>query len=346
MEYNFCTLFDSYYLTRGLALYYSLEATCEKFHLYIFAFDDKCHSFLQSLHLKNATIISLKEFEDDDLILIKPTRTIAEYCWTCASSTILYSIKRFKLQHCTYLDADIMFFSSPAPIFEEIGDNSVGITPHNFAPKFTSLEIYGKYCVQFVYFKNDEDGLKALNWWRKSCIEWCYAKLEDGKYGDQKYLDYFRDKFNNVYEITHNGAGVAPWNIANFNLELDDNNINIILRKNSFNKFQLIFYHYQGLKFKSNRRNVIVEASKVKIPKIVLDKIYLPYITRLIKIINRISGSNNLPKNIVFSRKLITIIVFNVKQSLRRFAIIMKMYYFIKKKRYNRPIGIDFRNDS
>ena len=231
MKYNFCTLFDSYYLTRGLTLYNSLEATCEDFHLYIFTFDNECYNVLQRLNLKNATIIHQNDFENEDLLRVKQTRTIAEYLWTCGASTIWYSIEKFNLGHCTYLDADMMFFSSPAPIFAVIGNHSVGITPHNFSPKFKSSEVYGKYCVQFVYFKNDENGLQVLNWWRNSCIEWCYAKLEDGKYGDQKYLDYFMEKFSGVYEITHSGAGLAPWNIANFHLDIKDNKINIMKNK-------------------------------------------------------------------------------------------------------------------
>ena len=67
MMYNFCTLFDSFYLTRGVAMYRSLEETGEDFHLYIFAFDDVSYDVLTKLNLTYATIISLKEFENDEL---------------------------------------------------------------------------------------------------------------------------------------------------------------------------------------------------------------------------------------------------------------------------------------
>ena len=44
---NYCTLFDSFYLTRGLAMYESLKRQTGNFHLYIFAFDDDTYSFLK-----------------------------------------------------------------------------------------------------------------------------------------------------------------------------------------------------------------------------------------------------------------------------------------------------------
>ena len=39
MKLNYCTLFDSHYLTRGLIMYESLKRNHRDFHLYIFAFD-------------------------------------------------------------------------------------------------------------------------------------------------------------------------------------------------------------------------------------------------------------------------------------------------------------------
>ncbi len=304
MKYNFCTLFDSYYFTRGIALYRSLKLHCKNFHLYIFAFDDKTFLLLKELNLNHVTVISLLDFENEDLIRVKAKRTVAEYCWTCTASTIWYSINNFKLDHCAYLDADILFFSSPTPIFEEIGSRSIGITPHNFSPKFKSSEIYGKYCVQFTYFKNDIEGLKALNWWKNSCIEWCYAKMEEHKYGDQKYLDYFEEKFNNVCVISHVGAGVAPWNISKYFIELKDNAIVIGLRKEQKIKYPLIFYHFQGLKFDDKRSNIIVTPSDLKIPEFGLKYIYQPYIYKLIQIKKQIEGDSFTYKKNSLSKKI------------------------------------------
>ena len=49
--YSFCTLFDSNYLTRGLAMYESLKKYSDDFYLYIFAFDDKSYELLVNLNL-------------------------------------------------------------------------------------------------------------------------------------------------------------------------------------------------------------------------------------------------------------------------------------------------------
>src|SRR3990172_4580754 len=205
--YNFCTLFDSNYLSRGLALYRSLERVSGSFHLYIFAFDEKCLNVLRQLQLKHATIISLKDFEDEELLCVKPTRNRAEYCWTSTSSAILFVLERYNVEMCTYLDADMMFFDSPQPLFEEMGVASIMITEHRYSPRYNKEVLSGKYCVQFVSFRNDVRGLQALRWWRDRCIEWCYARFENGKFGDQKYLDDWTTRFEGVHVLQHPGGG-------------------------------------------------------------------------------------------------------------------------------------------
>src|SRR5262245_55029603 len=110
---NFCTLFDSIYLSRGLALYTSLQTVTTSFHLYVVSFYKKTYTYLSQSHLLNLTVIPLSDLEDKELLKIKPHRNTTEYFWTCASSAILYCLKHLGLPSCTYLDADMLFFDDP-----------------------------------------------------------------------------------------------------------------------------------------------------------------------------------------------------------------------------------------
>jgi hypothetical protein len=251
MIYQYCTLFDSLYLSRALVMYESLVQHCQNFHLYIFPFDEKSEKILNDLNLKNVSIISLRSFEDEDLLAVKKSRTKGEYCWTCTPATISYCIKTFKLDHCTYIDADLYFFGNPNVLIDEMGDNSVLITEHRYSEKYDQALKRGIYCVQFITFKNTSAGLEALNWWRDKCIEWCYSRLEEGKFGDQKYLDDWTVRFKEVHVLEHLGGGVAPWNIQQFTLSDKDGKTYIHSKQKSA---ELIFYHFHYVKFYKNDR--------------------------------------------------------------------------------------------
>ncbi len=276
---NFCTLFDSNYLAYGLSMYESLKKNCQNFHLYIFAFDDKCEETLKNLALEHVTVISLKEFEDEELLKIKPTRSKGEYCWTCTPSIILYVLKNFSAPSCTYIDADLYFFSDPKILIEEMGNKAVSIIEHRYTPQYDQSKNSGKYCVQFMTFKNNEEGLEVLKWWRDRCIEWCYGRVEDGKFGDQKYLDDWRVRFDSVCELQNLGGGVAPWNVQQYSFTTDDGKI-IGIEKKSGKKFSLIFFHFHG--FKLIDENEIKLTAGYKISVNVRNLIYKNYAKHMI----------------------------------------------------------------
>jgi hypothetical protein len=286
--YNYCTLFDFNYLSRGLALHESLGKVHSDFCLYIFAFDDRTKLLLNQLQLKNAVIIGLEEFEDQELLKVKPIRTKAEYCFTCTPSVIKYAIEKYKLQSCTYLDADMYFYSSPLSVFEELNSFPVGLSPHNYSPEYDMSKDSGKYCVQFVYFKNTPEGMEPLTWWRNQCINWCYARVEDGKYGDQKYLDSFASLFKNIHDIEHPGIGVAPWNVKQFKFSTKDGNI---ILKNNITENDVIFYHYQSLKIDFSKKTVQL-GKWYDLSEKVVELFYKPYIERLFYYENKMRGSN------------------------------------------------------
>jgi hypothetical protein len=245
MQNEFCTLFDVNYLPRGLVLYRSLERHCDDFHLRVFCMDAATKELLERLRLPRLTAIGLDELEvhDRELLTVKPTRTQVEYCWTATPAVCAYALETEPdLEAITYLDADLMFFRDPEPIWQEFGEDSVLIVPHRYAPQWQSHEeTSGTYNVEFMTFRRDERGLAALHWWRERCLEWCYFRVEDGKMGDQKYLDDWPERFAGVHVLEHPGAGLAPWNVERY--ELARRNGGVLV-----DDWELVFYHYHSLR--------------------------------------------------------------------------------------------------
>ncbi len=281
---NYCTLFNSHYLSRGLALYRSLVACAKSFHLYIFAFDDKAYTVLQELKLEHVTVISLQAFETKALLAVKPTRTIAEYCWTCTSSVILHCLEKFQLNEVCYLDADLYFWQDPVMLLEEAKDYSILLTEHRYTKVYDHAAVSGKYCVQFMYFKNDKAGLEALHWWREACLEWCFNRVEPGRFGDQKYLDDWLTRFSNVKVLEHLGGGVAPWNVQQYQVAHE---APLELCCEAGNQFPLVFYHFHALKFINQQ----VDFGGYKLAKTIKKVIYAPYVKKLLEIENDLKNN-------------------------------------------------------
>ncbi len=286
MKLNYCTLFDSHYLTRGLIMYESLKRNHKDFHLYIFAFDALSETILKDLNYSEITVISLSEFEDPELLRIKPDRSRAEYCWTATPSTILYCIQKFNLSHCTYIDADLYFYSDPEVLITEMGDKSVLITEHRSTPAYDRSKIAGKYCVQFITFRNDSKGMTVLNWWRNACLEWCYDRYEDGKFGDQKYLDDWTTRFEGVHVLQHEGGGLAPWNIQQYSIKNRNRKLGYYNKRRKASG-DIVFYHFHYVKF---MKHDVADIGWIPLQQDVKAQIYQPYLVEMARLSEVLSG--------------------------------------------------------
>ena len=209
-----------------------------------------------------------------------------EYCWTCTPTIILYALDKHNLESCTYLDADLYFFNSPELLLKEIGNNSVLISEHRYTPRYDQSEKYGKYCVQFMTFKNNGLEKSGLNWWRNACNAWCYAKREKGKFGDQKYLDDWLERFEGVHLLQHLGGGVAPWNVQQYDIVKSEEKL-FGRVKSSGIEFEVIFYHFHHLQFFINGQ---IDLGSYKLSENVKKLIYKPYIKHLEKIKTEFAG--------------------------------------------------------
>ena len=279
--YNFCTLFDSNYLPRALVMYHSLVATDEDFTLYVVCFDNLALELLNKLKLAHLIAIPLSDFESKELLAVKKTRTAGEYCWTCTPHVIRHVLDTYKLVQVTYLDADLCFYQKPSVLLEELkqANASVLITEHRYTPIYDYSATSGIYCVQFMTFNRDERGLEALQWWQDRCLEWCYNRHEDGKFGDQKYLDDWKTRFEGVHVLQHLGGGVAPWNVQQYKVHLSKNNIYV-------DEYPIVFYHFQDYKYYKNGIHDFIGGCRLSVDAVEL--LYRPYSLAILKAYDQI----------------------------------------------------------
>jgi hypothetical protein len=279
---HFVTLFDLLFLPQGLALHRSMERHSGNYTLWILCMDDEVHEILSLMKLPNVQLLQLSLVETKELERVKPERTVGEYCWTVKPFALKFVFDSdISVKRVTYLDADLWFRKSPAPIFQEFDKSGkdVLITDHAYSPEYDLSEKSGQYCGQFTTFTR-EGGEPVRKWWEERCIEWCFARFENGKFGDQKYLDDWPERFpEQVHVLSNQGWTLAPWNA------------------NRFPYSNGVFWHFHELRLTEKRSKPLVQfTTSYSIPPITRKQIYKPYLEDLRVVIEIMKSHGVQPK--------------------------------------------------
>ena len=282
--FNFCTLFDSNYLDKGLVLYDSLERNVSDFCLYVLAMDNVCFDILSKINHQKMVVINISEFcKYEQLTKIYKERKHDEFCYTCTPHLIDYVINFYNLDMTTYIDSDMYFYSNPLRLFDNFENYDVQIIKHGFGntliDKKSEIDA-GKFCIEFNTFKKGEKSLQLLDWWKNKCRESCSANGELKEiHGDQKYLNEW-DKFQNVEIISDIGAGLAPWNVFNYKL-INKNDDNIMVKRGK-EKTNIIFYHFHNISYlDENTVSISVYNRHLFVDDKLIECIYLPYLDKI-----------------------------------------------------------------
>jgi hypothetical protein len=233
---NYVTVLNHKFLPQLLALHDSMLAHCGNFRLFVICIDRTLVEQLAIIKLPNTVSIDLEKIEADDARLqrIKASRNLREYCWTLASFSFSIVKNSFpEISRLTYIDTDIYFFSSPECFFKELDESGkdIMITEHAFAPEHAHLkENCGSFCVQFVPVKYTGRAGAVIKEWQDLCEESCSDKIENGKFGDKKYLETWPEKYPEVVTVLRRKEKtLAPWNI-------------------NFYPGTPVFYHFHGFR--------------------------------------------------------------------------------------------------
>jgi len=240
--------------------------------------DFESYEKIVSFNLSNVEIVTFNELEQEipDLLIAKGNRSKIEYYYTCSPAICYYVFQIFPYVNLiTYLDSDLYFFSSPESVFNEIGSASIAIIEHKFHWLTKSNIKYGRFNVGWITFRRDNEGIRCLEEWKLNCLSWCYQKLFENKYADQKYLDVWPEKYNNLVIIKQKGANLAIWNIGNYKIIKNNDKLYI-------DNDELIFYHFASLKqLNLNTYSSCLSRVLVTSTSIIKQDIYYPYLYSL-----------------------------------------------------------------
>lgn len=265
MTEHFVTVLDSAYLLQGLALHRSMQRHLPSCRLWVVCVDKDAYRMLNALQLPSLSALPLADLETPELKAVRGSRTRGEYCWTVTPFAPRFVFEAdAAVRRVTYVDADLWFRRAPAEVFRELeaSGKQVLITDHAYAPEYDQSATAGQYCVQFMTF-NRGTSEPVRKWWEERCIEWCFSRYEEGKFGDQKYLDLWPEMFpEHVHVVADKSAFLAPWNAS------------------SMPYGRSVAFHFHGLRIFEGYK-VFKHSGAYKIPRVVEEQIYDRYIVDL-----------------------------------------------------------------
>jgi hypothetical protein len=249
---NFCTVADSGFLNRVLALNKSLKKFSSNYKLHLLCLDDKIYESIDDSNIQLYKLESL--LEDKHLLeakdnppsresllncsgdLIKAKRL--QFVWSLSAYFSWYCLENLNCEDILYIDSDIYFYNNWEDLYSNLNNVSIGIVEH----RCLTSPLNGKYNVGIVYFKNDLDGYKCLTWW-KNCLLFTNHEFykTHNTCGDQKYLELFPVLFKNVVILDKFIGHLAPWNINEHKYEDE-----MIIWNNV--KQKLLYFHFSNFK--------------------------------------------------------------------------------------------------
>lgn len=229
MEVLFCTIVTKYRLHQCIALYNSIRKFIPEAVFAVLCMDEDTNRLLEKAGLPGIRVIPLEQLESSELRAVKVDRSIREYCWTMKPVLVQYLIDRYKsFEIIAYLDSDLYFFDNPLKLFVGKENWNVLVTTHKVNKKVNS---------GFIAFRRTRTSNRALEWWRKKCLGWCFDRNEGGRFGDQGYLDSMRKIFDRVKYLKMPGVNIAPWNCFNYDFSFKGGRIYV-------GRCRLVFFHF------------------------------------------------------------------------------------------------------
>lgn len=247
---------------------------------FVLCLDDETFRQLENLDLEDLVLLKIDDFTDNEVLALREVRAWREFCWTLAASFLHSIVSQSQIGTIVaYVDADCYFFSDLTIITDELNpSNQILIHEHRFSPDRLKWEkSSGRFNVGVVAGIVGEQFDLCISNWRKQVIAECVLDPENGKCGDQTYLNSWPAEYTKLSIMPQKGAGVGPWNMASYAISQESKKIKV-------DDENLIFFHFSRFKIVRINRFFLLYicAEGYDVPKNIERVIYKRYAKSLI----------------------------------------------------------------
>ena len=274
----FCMAFDHNYLPHALVALRTIHQHDPGMRVQVLALTDACQSVLTTLNLPNVeSITTLEQIERryPELPQIKKERSTIEYYFTLTPFFPHYLFETTDFERIIQLDADLCFYASTLQLRNSSRESSVSIVGHRFSPLYKGAEVYGIFNVGWISYSRTEESMHCLERYKNDCTEWCYDRVDDGRFADQKYLDSWPENYPGLQIINDRGVNLAIWNADNYEISEAGGIINV-------DDEPLIFYHFSGASIdRGGVLTIDIPPRHAQFDSVFVQKIAKPYLQAL-----------------------------------------------------------------
>ncbi len=245
IRYHFCTVSNTDYLYRVLALHQSLNKQTIKARLHVLITDEGL--FDKSKFPDTILFYSLSQLKEQPYgtaILEKYSGERDKLRWCMKPVFMHYLLDKGLADSVLYVDNDVFFFEPFFSLYDYVGHCGVWLTPHwRCMDPFKDAHVFkdsfkdGMFNAGFV--GASRTGKNILEWWAMANSYCCEKNRPEGLWDDQKYLDMLPVRFANVGIVRHMGCNVAVWNKQDCKRELGINGSVIIN-----GEYPIVFVHF------------------------------------------------------------------------------------------------------
>jgi|SRR5580658_1380678 putative methyltransferase (TIGR04325 family) len=278
MKHAYCAYCDENYLPRVLLMLRSLRSFDAETPVLVLPLSGLCEIVLRDFAPPGVVILPHRRLEAEfpELSRLKRERTAIEYIFTVKPFLLLYAFAEIAAESLTYVDGDLYFYGDPRGVLASIGTASIALTPHRFAPDREADIRYGQFNAGWVTIRRNAEGLACLRRWADDCASWCHDRVDNGRFGDQGYLDAWPGRYPSLAIIDHKGVNLALWNVDNHILDERGGAVTV-------DGEGLIAYHFHGIRLQPDRSFAIWYPHRSGGAGSVLRRrLYNPYLARLI----------------------------------------------------------------